>query len=75
MRLLLEIVVCSYRVVLHGLRQRRQTGVKVFDNDVPDYVMEALRHEYKSGLPESMIGKSVFRPWGASSSARSVAVG
>ena len=59
---LLEIVVCSYRVVRHGLRQRRQSGVKVFEGEIPDFVKEALRHEYSRTvqLPEAVMGKSVF---------------
>ena len=40
--------------------QRRQTGVNVFEDEIPPDVKAALAHEIKAKLPHSMIGKSVF---------------
>lgn len=57
---LLKITVCSYRVMKNGLKQRRQSGINVFEGDVPPHVSAVLAHELKGGIPKGMVGKSVF---------------
>ena len=56
----LSITVVSYMKKKFGLSTRRQTGIKVFGDNLPDDVAKAIQFEVDHGVPQGMIGKSVF---------------
>jgi hypothetical protein len=42
------------------LKSRRQTGIKVFGDELPPELLGAFEREFKLGIPKAHIGKSVF---------------